>query len=78
MHSSRSHDAVIFVYDATGNVIEAHKHKGYRRVKIKKLLDVRRLCASHAYLVWEGGQFFGHEVGARVSPGKQHRIKISN
>jgi hypothetical protein len=25
MHSSRSHDAVIRVYDATGNVIETHK-----------------------------------------------------
>jgi hypothetical protein len=28
MHSSRSHDAVIRVYDADGNVIETHKHKG--------------------------------------------------
>jgi len=28
MHSSRSHDAVICVYDAAGNVIEAHEHKG--------------------------------------------------
>ena len=28
MHSSRSHDAVIRVYDAAGNVIEAHEHKG--------------------------------------------------
>jgi len=28
MHSSRSHDAVIRVYDAAGNVIETHKHKG--------------------------------------------------
>ena len=25
---SRSHDAVIRVYDAAGNVIETHKHKG--------------------------------------------------
>jgi hypothetical protein len=25
---SRSHDAVIRVYDATGNVIETHKHAG--------------------------------------------------
>jgi hypothetical protein len=24
----RSHDAVIRVYDATGNVIETHEHKG--------------------------------------------------
>jgi len=28
MHSSRSHDAVIRVYDDTGNVIETHEHKG--------------------------------------------------
>jgi len=25
---SRSHDAVIRVYDATGNVIQTHEHKG--------------------------------------------------
>jgi len=28
MHSSRSHDAVIRVYDLAGNVIEKHEHKG--------------------------------------------------
>jgi hypothetical protein len=28
MHSSRSCDAVIRVYDAAGNVIETHEHKG--------------------------------------------------
>jgi len=28
IHSSRSHDAVIQVYDATGNVIETHEHAG--------------------------------------------------
>jgi hypothetical protein len=27
-HRSRSHDAVIRVYDEAGNVIETHKHKG--------------------------------------------------
>jgi hypothetical protein len=27
-HYSRSHDAVIRVYDATGNVIETHEHAG--------------------------------------------------
>jgi hypothetical protein len=27
-HFSRSHDAVIRVYDNAGNVIEAHEHKG--------------------------------------------------
>jgi hypothetical protein len=28
MHRSRSHDAVIRVCDAAGNVIETHEHKG--------------------------------------------------
>src|SRR6266480_2099476 len=28
MHRSRSHDAVIRVYDAAGNVIETHQHAG--------------------------------------------------
>ena len=28
MHSSRSHDAVIRVYDAAGNVIETHENNG--------------------------------------------------
>jgi len=28
MHSSRSHDVVIRVYDESGNVIETHEHKG--------------------------------------------------
>jgi hypothetical protein len=27
-HRSRSHDAVIRVYNDTGNVIETHEHKG--------------------------------------------------
>jgi hypothetical protein len=27
-HRSRSHDAVIRVYDEAGNVIETHEHKG--------------------------------------------------
>jgi hypothetical protein len=28
MHNSRSHDALIRVFDAAGNVIETHKHAG--------------------------------------------------
>jgi len=28
MHSSRSHDAVIRVYNNADNVIETHEHKG--------------------------------------------------
>ena len=31
-HYSRSHDAVIRVYDAAGNVIETHEHVGDFRV----------------------------------------------
>jgi hypothetical protein len=27
-HYSRAHDAVIRVYDAAGNVVETHEHKG--------------------------------------------------
>jgi len=27
-HRSRSHDAVVSVYDVAGNVIEVHRHKG--------------------------------------------------
>jgi hypothetical protein len=47
MHSSRSHDAVIRVYDEAGNVIETHKHKGdfkewqgrYRFLKRHRILE---------------------------------------
>ena len=28
MHYSRSHDAVIRIYDEAGNVIQTHKHAG--------------------------------------------------
>jgi hypothetical protein len=31
MHSSRSHDAVIRVYDSAGNMIETHEHTGHFR-----------------------------------------------
>jgi hypothetical protein len=32
-HRSRSHDAVIRVYDAAGNVIETHEHNGDQSVE---------------------------------------------
>jgi len=35
MHSSRSHDAEIRVYDAAGNVIETHQHKGRFQSAVK-------------------------------------------
>jgi hypothetical protein len=36
MHSSRSHDAVIRVYDDAGNVIETHEHKGELKRKPRR------------------------------------------
>jgi hypothetical protein len=38
MHRSRSHDAVIRVYDDAGNVIETQKHKG----RVQGLVSVTR------------------------------------
>ena len=43
MHSSRSHDAVILVYDAGGNVIETHEHEG--RKNLDSLYDPSRNSA---------------------------------
>jgi len=43
MHSSRSHNAMIRVYDAASNVIETHEHKGDLRsgeVFYRKSLDI--------------------------------------
>ena len=37
---SRSHDAVIRVYDAAGNVIETHEHKG----DFKEIVSSARVC----------------------------------
>jgi hypothetical protein len=44
IHSNRSHDAVIRVYDAAGNVIETHEHTGH--VKKYYLLAVRIAVAN--------------------------------
>jgi hypothetical protein len=38
MHSSRSHVAVIRVYDDTGNVIETHEHAG----RVQRVLKRQR------------------------------------
>jgi hypothetical protein len=53
MHSSRSHDAVIRVYDAAGNVIETHEHAGalkepqqsvfYRAARLLLLIKSREI-----------------------------------
>jgi hypothetical protein len=38
MHRSRLHDAVIRVYDATGNVIETHEHTGgFREFELRTM-----------------------------------------
>jgi hypothetical protein len=46
MHYSRSHDAVIRVYDAVGNLIETHEHKGdFKGVpKVQQPDDCRYDC----------------------------------
>ena len=40
-HRSRSHDAVIRVYDAAGNLIETHEHKGEFQRGVNALRSVR-------------------------------------
>ena len=46
MHYSRSADAVIRVYDAAGDVIETHEHRGrFQRVVIA--IYVRRSASDH-------------------------------
>jgi len=44
MHFSRSHDAVIRVYDAAGNVIETHEHKAISKSRFSgsKLIGIVR------------------------------------
>jgi hypothetical protein len=43
-HFSRSHDAVIRVYDEAGNVIETHEHKGdFKRPRSIALISLRSL-----------------------------------
>jgi hypothetical protein len=45
MHSGRSHDAVIRVYDVAGNVIETHEHKGgFQRTATPFFDALRRGC----------------------------------
>ena len=51
MHSSRSHDAVIRVYDAVGNVIETHEHKGDLKGALSHLCAAKRV----RYYVAAGG-----------------------
>jgi len=46
VHRSRSHDAVIRVYDEAGNVIETHEHKGDFKRVVKRAVP-NRLHSSH-------------------------------
>jgi len=48
IHSSRSHDAVIRVYDAAGNVIETHEHKGDFNRSLYLLFGAASFGALHA------------------------------
>jgi hypothetical protein len=43
---SRSHDAVIRVYDAAGSVIETHEHKGSVVERLRKFTSFRLLSSS--------------------------------
>jgi hypothetical protein len=52
MHSSRSHHAVIRVYDAAGNVIETHEHKGDVKAVATAFRKLRRTRAKRAPLGW--------------------------
>jgi adenosyl cobinamide kinase/adenosyl cobinamide phosphate guanylyltransferase len=45
---SRSHDAVIRIYDEVGNVIATHEHAGKFRDKV---VDCRRKQAAKAYSI---------------------------
>jgi hypothetical protein len=51
--NSRSHDAVIRVYDAAGNVIETRKHKG----DFKEVLSITRLKQEAATRKPRSGRF---------------------
>lgn len=52
MHRSRSHDAVICVYDDAGNVIETHQHKA-DFVSLTPTGDFTDAMASDIYNVLE-------------------------
>jgi hypothetical protein len=46
---SQSHDAVIHVYDETGNVIETHEHKGEFKERCSGLANVQPFCGYSLY-----------------------------
>jgi hypothetical protein len=48
MHDSRSHDAVIRVYDDAGNVIETHEHAGDFKEPMNRLATAQPFNALFA------------------------------
>jgi hypothetical protein len=50
MHRSRSHDAVIRVYDEAGNVIDTHEHKGDFKEWSQKGGDSCRICLTESVM----------------------------
>jgi hypothetical protein len=48
-HRSRSHDAVIGVYDDAGNVIEMHEHAGEFKEWLRSVEFFRTRIASFMY-----------------------------
>src|SRR5262249_14123896 len=62
MHSSRSHDAVIRVYDAAGKVIETHQHKGEFKewlTGLNPIADCRRSTFAATIFYSSNGSFGG-------------------
>jgi hypothetical protein len=55
MHRSRSHNAVIRVYDEAGNVIETHKHKG--DFKEPEIVSPGQICSEPSWHTKMKSQF---------------------
>jgi hypothetical protein len=66
-HRSRSHDAVIRVYDDAGNVIETHEHVGEFRPKVRTTPTAR---SSASVLLGHGMNSLSVEeiLGFDISP----------
>jgi hypothetical protein len=65
MHFSRSHDAVIHVYDDASDVIETHEHKG----DCQKFID-----RAHS----SGGSWCADSAAMRSAQQQQNRARILN
>jgi hypothetical protein len=49
MHSSRSHDAVIRVYDAAGNMIDTHLRWQSNRLSALVAMAIEETCANDSW-----------------------------